>query len=72
MAPISDARRRANDKWNKENLNKRYDHIHLVIPAGGQEALKTLAASEGTSVNKLIINCIESRYPGTLPDPAEE
>ena len=32
--PISDARKRANKKWNDENMARKYDRIQLVVPKG--------------------------------------
>ena len=61
MPEISEARKRANKKWNDENLNTRYDHIHLALPAGYKDRLKTAAKAEGETVNEYIRNAIDQR-----------
>lgn len=52
--PISEARKRANKKWNDAHLKERYDRVQLVLPAGRKQALEAYAASYGESVNGLI------------------
>lgn len=49
--PLSDARKRANKKWNDENLNKKYDRIQLVVPKGRKSDIEAYARSQGESVN---------------------
>lgn len=59
--PLSEARKRANKKWNDENLAVRYDHIHLTLPAGYKERIKASAERQGYSVNELIRYAIDDR-----------
>ena len=61
MPEMSEAKKRANKKWNDENLSTRYDHIHLALPAGYRERLKTAADLEGESVNEYIRKAIDQR-----------
>ena len=49
--PLSDARKRANKKWNDENLTKKYDRIQLVVPKGRKADIETYAKKNGLSVN---------------------
>ncbi len=56
---ISEARKQANKKWNDKNLSTKYDHIHLALPAGYKERLKTAAGKE--SVNEYIRKAIDQR-----------
>lgn len=51
--PMSDAKKKANKKWNDANLKVRYDRIQLVVPAGKKETIKN-ALKDGESVNGLI------------------
>lgn len=44
-----------NNAYNKEN----YDRISFLIPKGGRDYLKDVAASEGIKVNALIKRAIE-------------
>ena len=59
--PLSDARKRANKKWNDANLPIRYDRINLVIPKGGKAAIQSAANKEKETVNKYIGNAILNR-----------
>ena len=52
--PISDARKRANKKWNDENQAKRYDRIQLVVPKGRKADIDKYARRQGESVNGLM------------------
>lgn len=61
MPEMSEAKKRANKKWNDENLSTRYDHIHLALPAGYRERLKAAADLEGESVNEYIRKAIDQR-----------
>ena len=61
MPEISEARKRANKKWNDKNLSTKYDHIHLALPAGYKDRLKTAADTNGESVNEYIRKAIDWR-----------
>lgn len=63
MPEMSEARKRANKKWNDENLSTRYDHIHLALPAGYKDRLKEAAAAqpEKETVNEYIRKAIDQR-----------
>jgi len=52
--PISEARKRANKKWNDENQTKRYDRIQLVVPKGRKNDIDEFAKAQGESVNGLM------------------
>ena len=67
MPEISEARKRANKKWNDENLSTSYDHIHLALPAGYKDRLKAAADREDETVNKYIRKAIDQR-----PDAEEQ
>ena len=56
--PISEARKRANKKWNDENQAKRYDRIQLVVPKGRKNDIDEYAKSQGESVNGLMNNLL--------------
>ena len=59
-SPISEARKRANKKWNDENINSKYDHIHLALPAGYKEKLREAVGPDG-SINDFIKKAIDQR-----------
>lgn len=61
MPEMTEARKRANKKWNDENLSTRYDHIHLALPAGYKDQLKTAATAAGETVNEFIRKAIDQR-----------
>lgn len=50
----TEAKKRANKKWNDEHLKERYDRINLIIPKGEKERIKMVAEQNGESVNALI------------------
>ena len=52
--PLSDARKRANKKWNDENMTKKYDRIQLVVPKGRKADIEAYAKGQGESVNGLM------------------
>ncbi len=54
MPEYTEAKKRANKKWNDENLKDRYDRIQIVVPKGEKERIKAVAKQNGESVNALI------------------
>lgn len=57
--PMSEAKKRANKKWNDANLTERYDRIQLVVPKGRKEEIKAVADQHGESVNGFINRLID-------------
>ena len=55
---LSDARKRANKKWNDETLSKKYDRIQLVVPKGRKADIEACAKAKGMSVNGWICGYI--------------
>ena len=58
--PLSEARKRANKKWNDENMTKKYDRIQLVVPKGRKATVEKLAASHNESVNGFVNSLIRN------------
>ncbi len=56
---ISEARKRANKKWNDANLKERYDRIQLMLPKGDKDVIKAAAKANGESVNAFIKRAID-------------
>ena len=50
---MSEAKKKANKKWNDANLKERYDRIQLVVPKGKKEIIQN-ALRDGESVNGFI------------------
>lgn len=48
---ISEARKRANKKWNDENQKKKYDRIQIVVPKGRKADIEAFANGQSMSVN---------------------
>lgn len=46
---ISDARKRANDKW-----REKFDEIRFRVPKGQKAAIQQVAAEKGESLNALL------------------
>lgn len=59
MAPMSDAKKKANKKWNDANMKERYDRVQLVLPKGRKAELQTAAERHGQSVNGFISSLID-------------
>lgn len=60
MAPISEARKRANKKWNDAHMKERYDRVQLVLPKGRKEDLQAIAERHGQSVNAFMISLLDA------------
>lgn len=56
---LSEARKRANKKWNDENQKKLYDRIQLVVPKGEKDKIKAHAEQQGESVNGFVNRAIK-------------
>ena len=52
----SDAQKEATARYNK----KTYDRIDLVVKKGQRQILKDLAASQGKSLNRFILDAVEA------------
>lgn len=59
MSPMSEAKKRANKKWNDANMKERYDRVQLVLPKGRKAELQAAAERHGQSVNGLINGLID-------------
>lgn len=59
--PMSDAKKRANKKWNDANMKDRYDRIQVVVPKGQKDIIKAAADKAGESVNEYIKKSIDER-----------
>ena len=72
---MSEAKKKANKKWNDANLKERYDRIQLVVPKGKKETIKN-ALKDGESVNGFINALIDkeltARGFGISNDASEE
>ena len=49
--PISEAKKRANKKWNDAHMKERADRVQLVLPAGQKATVEAAATDAGESVN---------------------
>ena len=56
MMKYSDAQKEATARYNK----KAYDRIDLVVKKGQRQALKDLAASQGKSLNRFILDAVNA------------
>ena len=52
--PYSEAKKRANQKWDSANL----DRISVVIPKGEKDIIKAHAESKGESLNAFAVRAI--------------
>ncbi len=75
---MSEAKKRANKKWNVANMKERYDRIQLVVPKGRKDEIQAAAEAQGQSVNSFINHAIDKVMeqqagvvmvsPGAVPD----
>lgn len=59
MSPISEAKKRANKKWNDANMKERYDRVQLVLAKGRKAELQAFAERHGQSVNGFVSGLID-------------
>lgn len=60
VMPMSEAKRKANEKWNNANLKEKYDRIQLVVQKGKKEKIQAAAQQTGESVNGFIWRLIQA------------
>ena len=54
MSVYTEAKKRANKKWNDKNLKDRYDRIQIVVPKGERDRIQAAAKQNGETVSGLI------------------
>ena len=69
---LSEARKRANKKWNDENQKKLYDRIQLVVPKGEKDKIKAHADTKGESVNGFVNRAIRETIERDKAEQVEE
>lgn len=57
---ISDARKRANKKWNAANAD-RYERINLLAPKGQKEVIAAAATAAGESISQYMLTATQTR-----------
>lgn len=62
---ISDARKRANNKW-----REKFDEIRFRVPKGKKEEIQEFAAKRGESVNALLNRAVDKMMCDNLGDSA--
>ena len=65
MPGLSEARRRANKKWNDANIKKRYDRIQLIVPKGHKAIIQDAADAAEQSLNGYIAQAVKERMERT-------
>lgn len=51
---MTEAKRRANKKWNDANMTIKYDRISVLVPKGRKQAVEVHARERGESINGLV------------------
>ena len=59
--PYTEARKKANEKWNAENL----DRISIAMPKGKKDVIKNYIASTGETMNAFINRAIDEAMKET-------
>ncbi len=65
--PVSEAKKKANRKWNKKN----YEQLSVVVPIGEREKIKERASQLGLSVNayvRLLLSLEQQREALSQPN----
>lgn len=52
--PMSEAKRKANKRWNDENMARKYDRISVLVPKGRKATVEAIARERGDSINGLV------------------
>ena len=65
--PVSEARRRANDKWLKEKV----EEIKFRVPKGNKEIIQAHAAEQGESVNAFLNRAVKETMERDRTKPTE-
>lgn len=52
--PMSEARKKANKKWNDAHMKERYDRVQIVLPAGRKQMVDDYARQTGETVSGLV------------------
>lgn len=71
---MSEAKKRANKKWNDANLKEKYDRINLVVPKGKKDIIAGYVP-KGMSLNAFInqaIDCYIAEHPAGHDQDAAE
>ncbi len=58
---MSEAKKKANKRWNDENLKAKYDRIQLVVPKGKKADISDFATSKGKSLNGFVNEAIDEK-----------
>ena len=58
---LSEARKRANKKWNDANMNQRYDRIQIIVPKGQKATIQAAAVVEDESINGFVNKAVLAR-----------
>lgn len=58
--PMSEAKKRANKKWNDANVKDLYDRINFVVKKGQRDIIKEHAASMGETMSEFIVRAIQT------------
>lgn len=66
--PMSDAKRRANKKWNDAHMKERYDRVQLILPKGQKEQIQAAASRQGQSLNAYIVGAVNERMEREQPE----
>ncbi len=58
---LSDAKRKANKKWNDANLTTRYDRINILVPKGQKAVIEEAAKQAGESISQYMLKAAQTR-----------
>ena len=59
--PVSEATKKANNKWNDANHKTLYDRINVLAPKGKRETVKAAALQHEQTASAYIMQAIDKR-----------
>ena len=58
MSGISEAKKRANKKWNDANMSVKYDRANILLPKGRKAEIQAHAAAQDESLSGFVNRAI--------------
>lgn len=59
--PMSEAKKKANKKWNEKSYKETYDRVLVLLKKGKKDIIKEAAEANGESTNAFINRAIDTR-----------
>ena len=57
----SEAKKRANRKWNATNMDAKYDRVNVLMPKGQKAVIADAAQRAGESISQYMLRATQAR-----------